>query len=263
MGLFFAGRKSEPGFVKGVQWLLSMQNSDGGWGAFDRNVNKELLNCVPWSDHNALLDPSTPDVTGRILEFLGFIGFTREDPLVRRALKYLRRTQEADGSWYGRWGVNYLYGTWQVLVGLKSMGYGMQRGWVKRAVEWLRSVQNPDGGWGETCRSYEDVKFKAVGPSTPSQTAWGLLGILAGGASASDPAVRMAVDYLVRTQRADGGWDEEEHTGTGFPRVFYLVYTMYRHYFPLLALHAVRERSRPAGGANGHAHGNGSGVSGT
>jgi squalene-hopene/tetraprenyl-beta-curcumene cyclase len=241
MALHFAGRDKDENFAKGVKWLLSMRNKDGGWGAFDRDNNKDLLNCVPWSDHNALLDPSTPDITGRILELLGYLGFTKEDRIVEKAIQYLRKNQEADGSWYGRWGVNYLYGTWQVLVGLNSVKQNMNRGWVKRAVEWLKSVQNPDGGWGESCRSYEDLKYKAVGPSTASQTAWGLLGLVAGRCSTKDPSVQRAVKYLIDTQNEAGGWDETEHTGTGFPRVFYLVYTMYRDYFPLLALHAYRE----------------------
>jgi squalene-hopene/tetraprenyl-beta-curcumene cyclase len=241
MGLHFAGRGSDPNFVKGLKWMLSMRNRDGGWGAFDKDNDKELLNCVPWSDHNALLDPSTPDITGRILECLGYIGFTKEDKIVERAIDYIRRNQELDGSWYGRWGVNYIYGTWQVLVGLNAVRQNMNRGWVRRAVDWLKSVQNEDGGWGESCRSYEDLSQKAIGPSTPSQTSWGLLGLLAGRCSPKDPAVQRAVRYLISGQRDDGGWDESEHTGTGFPRVFYLVYTMYRHYFPLLALHAYRE----------------------
>lgn len=243
MALHFAGRERAPGFALAVKWLLAMRNSDGGWGAFDRNNDKELLNCVPWSDHNALLDSSTPDLTGRILECLGHLGYAAPDKVVRDAIRYLRRTQETDGSWFGRWGVNYIYGTWQVLVGLRVAGQDMRAPWVRRGVEWLRSVQNPDGGWGESCRSYEDLAYKAVGPSTASQTAWGLLGLLAGHVPLSDPSVSRAVDFLIETQRADGGWDEEEHTGTGFPGVFYLVYTMYRHYFPLLALQAVREAS--------------------
>jgi squalene-hopene/tetraprenyl-beta-curcumene cyclase len=244
MALHFANRRTAPGFAKALRWLESMQNSDGGWGAFDRNIDHELLEHLPWADHNALLDPSTVDLTGRIVECLGYLGRTTADPVVRRSLRFLKRSQEPDGSWFGRWGVNYVYGTWQVLVGLRAVGQNMQEAWVRRAADWLEAVQNEDGGWGETCRSYDEVGFKALGRSTPSQSAWGLLGLLAAGRPADAPAVRRATDYLLRTQRVIGGWDEDEHTGTGFPRVFYLVYTLYRDYFPLMALQAVREASR-------------------
>jgi len=245
MGLFFAGRRDDPGFSAGVKWLHSMQNPDGGWGAFDRNINLEILEHLPWADHNALLDPSTADLTGRIIEMFGYIGSHKNERFMHRAIQYLKKTQEADGSWFGRWGVNYLYGTWQVLVGLRSAGVDMREGWVQRAASWLRSVQNPDGGWGESCKSYADPMLKGQGPSTPSQTAWAILGLIATGATLVDPVLRKGVECLLRTQRNDGGWDESEHTGTGFPRVFYLVYTMYRHYFPLMALQAVRDGLDP------------------
>ena len=245
MALFFAGRRDEPGYTAAVKWLHTMQNTDGGWGAFDRNINLEILEHLPWADHNALLDPSTADLTGRIIEFYGYNGSHKNERFVTRAIQFLKKAQEPDGSWFGRWGVNYLYGTWQVLVGLRAVGVDMREGWVQKAASWFRSVQNPDGGWGESCRSYSDPTAKAQGPSTPSQTAWAVLGLLAAGAPISDPVVRRGVEWLLRMQRPDGGWDEKEHTGTGFPRVFYLVYTMYRHYFPCLALQAVRDGLEP------------------
>ena len=246
MALFFAGKRDDPGFPASVKWLHTMQNPDGGWGAFDRNVNLDILEHLPWADHNALLDPSTADLTGRIIELYGYLGSHKNEKFMYRAIQFLKKCQEPDGSWFGRWGVNYVYGTWQVLVGLRSAGVDMREGWVQKAATWLRSVQNADGGWGESCRSYNDPRLKAQGPSTPSQTAWGLLGLLAAGVSPDDACTRRAADWLTRTQRTDGGWEEKEHTGTGFPGVFYLVYTMYRHYFPLLALQAVRDGMTPA-----------------
>lgn len=245
MALFFADRRDEPGFSLAVDWLLSMQNPDGGWGAFDRNVNLKILEYLPWADHNALLDPSTSDLTGRILELFGHLGFRDDMPFIRRAMEFLRKTQEFDGPWFGRWGVNYVHGTWQVLTGLRSAGQDMRAAWIQKAVSWLGSVQNLDGGWGESCRSYDDPATKGQGPSTPSQTAWGVLGLLAADVPRSDAALRRGVEFLLRTQRSDGGWDEREQTGAGFPRVFYLEYTMYRHYFPLLALQAFRDGLRP------------------
>ena len=245
MGLFFAGKRDDPGFAAAVKWLHTMQNPDGGWGAFDRNVNLDILEHLPWADHNALLDPSTADLTGRIIEFYGYIGSHKNERFMHRAIQFLKKSQEPDGSWFGRWGVNYIYGTWQVLVGLRSAGVDMREGWVQKAATWLRSVQNSDGGWGESCRSYNDPRAKAQAPSTPSQTAWGLLGLLACGIPQGDTSVRRGIEWLIRTQRTDGGWDEKEHTGTGFPGVFYLVYTMYRHYFPLLALQGLRDGMTP------------------
>ncbi|HVE39098.1 MAG TPA: squalene--hopene cyclase [Planctomycetota bacterium] len=245
MALFFAGRRDDPGYTAAVKWLHTMQNRDGGWGAFDRNVDLEILEHLPWADHNALLDPSTADLTGRIMEFYGYNGSHKNERFLTRAIQFLKKSQEADGSWFGRWGVNYIYGTWQVLVGLRAVGVDMREGWIQKAATWFRNVQNADGGWGESCRSYSDLSAKAQGVSTPSQTAWAVLGLLAAGAPLSDPVLRRGVEWLLRTQRSDGGWDEKEHTGTGFPGVFYLVYTMYRHYFPLLALQAVRDGMEP------------------
>jgi squalene-hopene/tetraprenyl-beta-curcumene cyclase len=212
-----------------------MQNNDGGWAAFDRNINRELLTKVPFADHNAMLDPSCPDITARALEALGHFGYQVGQPAMDRAIAFLQRTQTRAGGWPGRWGVNYIYGTWQVLAGLQRIGYDMRQPMVRGAVAWLKSVQQPGGAWGETCRSYDDPSLAGKGTPTASQTSWALLGLLAAREGSSDE-VRAGVDYLVRTQRPDGGWDEEPFTGTGFPKVFYLKYHMYSLYFPLMAL---------------------------
>jgi squalene-hopene/tetraprenyl-beta-curcumene cyclase len=227
---------------RGIEWILSMQGSDGGWASFDRDNNRMLFTQVPFADHNAMLDPSTADLTGRVLEALGSYGYDRSHPAVRRAIAFLQSEQEPDGSWFGRWGVNYLYGTWQVLKGLRVIGEagypsqtGGGQGYVQRAAAWLRSHQNPDGGWGETCDSYDDPSLRGRGPSTPSQTAWATMGLMAAGDSAS-PALERGIEYLCRTQLDCGDWEETAFTGTGFPRVFYLRYHLYRLYFPVFAL---------------------------
>lgn len=221
--------------LRGFQWLLSMQGRDGGWGSFDVDNNKLVLNNIPFADHGALLDPSTADLTGRTIEAMGVLGFDATFPPVARAVEFLKREQEANGSWYGRWGVNYLYGTWSVLAGLRMIHEDMRQPYVRRAVDWLASVQNDDGGWGETCESYANPALAGVGPSTPSQTAWAMMGLLHAGET-KHPAVRAGFDYLLRHQQPDGGWEERAFTGTGFPRVFYLRYHMYCKYFPLWAL---------------------------
>jgi squalene-hopene/tetraprenyl-beta-curcumene cyclase len=166
---------------------------------------------------------------------LAAYGFDRNHPAVQKGIHFIREEQEADGSWFGRWGVNYIYGTMLVLRGLEAMGVDHHEPYIQQAAEWLRMVQNADGGWGESCGSYDDPTTKGVGPSTPSQTAWAVLGLLAANDTRSDCVAR-GIAYLLRTQRKDGGWDEPYYTGTGFPRVFYLMYHMYREYFPLLAL---------------------------
>ncbi len=232
-------QKRKASMKRGIEWLLSMQSSDGGWGAFDVDNNKEIFNLIPFADHNALLDPSTADVTARILEMLGDFGYGPEFSPVVRAVDFLRKQQEGDGSWYGRWGVNYIYGTWQVITGLAAVGISPEDPAIKRGVKWLMKVQNPDGGWGETCVTYKDPSQKGKGPSTPSQTAWALMGLMNGGAWESE-AVERGFSYLINTQCPDGSWDESEFTGTGFPRVFYLRYTYYRNYFPLMALGKYR-----------------------
>ncbi|MEW6324694.1 MAG: squalene--hopene cyclase [Nitrospirota bacterium] len=228
--------------LRGFQWLLAMQGRDGGWGSFDADNNKLVLNNIPFADHGALLDPSTADLTGRALEAMGVLGFDMTFPPVTRAVAFLKAQQEANGSWYGRWGVNYIYGTWSVLAGLRMIHEEMSQPYIRRAVEWLASVQNADGGWGETCESYANPSLAGVGPSTPSQTAWAMMGLLHAG-EAHHPAVRAGAEYLLRHQQADGGWEEEAFTGTGFPRVFYLRYHMYCKYFPLWALALYRNLS--------------------
>ncbi|HWF36900.1 MAG TPA: squalene--hopene cyclase [Candidatus Acidoferrales bacterium] len=219
---------------RGMAWLLSMQNSDGGWGAFDHENNLEFLNNIPFADHNAMLDPSTADVTARAVECLGQMGWPASHPVLDAARAFLRKDQTEDGSWFGRWGVNYVYGTSGVLRALETIGMASSTH-CKKAANWLRSVQNPDGGFGETILSYYDASLKAKGKSTASQTAWGLIGLLAV-AGPNDPAAERAVEWLVSRQNPDGSWDEEEFTGTGFPCVFYLKYHYYRNSFPLYAL---------------------------
>jgi squalene-hopene/tetraprenyl-beta-curcumene cyclase len=220
---------------RGVNWLLAMQNKDGGWAAFDVDIDNEVLTRVPFADHNAMLDPSCADITARILEMLGTLGFRSDHPQVARAVDYLWRTQEPEGCWYGRWGVNYVYGTWQVLQGLKALGFPMSHPQLQRGADWLESVQQADGGWGETCRSYDDRTLMGAGATTASQTAWAVLGLIAAGRAESDATTR-GVRYLLQRQRCDGCWGEHSYTGTGFPRVFYLKYHLYSLYFPLMAL---------------------------
>lgn len=224
-----------PAVHRAVNWLLAMQNSDGGWAAFDRDINKQVLEKVPFADHNAMLDPSCPDITARVLESLSHYGYRVGQPPVDRAVRFILARQEEAGGWFGRWGVNYVYGTWQVLVGLAAAGFDMTAPPVRRAVRWLKDVQNEDGGWGETCRSYDDPTQAGIGPSTASQTAWALLGLMSAGET-DTAEVRAGVEYLIGTQSVDGGWAEEPFTGTGFPRVFYLKYHLYPVYFPLMAL---------------------------
>ncbi|MDE3181747.1 MAG: squalene--hopene cyclase [Acidobacteriota bacterium] len=218
----------------GLKWVLSMQNRDGGWGAFDRDNDLTLLTRVPFADHNAMIDPSTPDLAARAVECLGRSGLGPSHPAVRRAVEYLRREQTEEGAWYGRWGVNYVYGTSGVLRALETVG--LQHGELAlRGAAWLRSVQNEDGGFGESIASYDNPALKGMGESTASQTAWGLIGLLAAG-SPRDPSALRAVNYLLDRQNAQGSWDEDLWTGTGFPRVFYLKYHLYRISFPLYAL---------------------------
>jgi squalene-hopene/tetraprenyl-beta-curcumene cyclase len=219
---------------RGVAWMLSMQNRDGGWGAFDRDNNLSLLNHIPFADHNAMLDPSTADVTARAMEALAKLGWPADHAVMKGARKFLHSDQSPDGPWYGRWGVNYVYGTSGVLRAMEVLGLGNIPE-CKRAATWLRSVQNPDGGFGESLHSYADSNWMGRGNSTASQTAWGLIGLLAV-CGPHDPAVHAAAKYLVNAQNDNGTWDEEEFTGTGFPGVFYLKYHLYRNSFPLYAL---------------------------
>jgi len=228
-------REKSAAIRRGIRWVLGMQGKDGGWASFDKDNNKYIFTKVPFADHNAMIDPSTADITARTLECLSHFGFTCEDDCVQRALLYIRRDQCADGSWIGRWGANYLYGTWQTLRGLHVIGANMRLPYVRRAVAWLKNVQNADGGWGETLRSYDDPHYKGIGESTASQTAWALMGLLSAG-EAHSTEVALGIDYLLRTQNDDGTWDEQLFTGTGFPKVFYLRYHYYCHYWPLMAL---------------------------
>ncbi len=227
---------------RAINWLIGMQSSDGGWAAFDADNNWKVLNKIPFADHNAMLDPTCPDITGRVLEALCRCGLPKDHPSIRRGVQYLVTHQKPDGCWYGRWGVNYVYGTFLALRGLSAAGAGVTPV-MEKAVGWLRSVQNDDGGWGESCAGYNKHRFVPA-PSTPSQTAWALLGLAAGGAKSSG-AARKGLDFLINSQRPDGTWDEGLSTGTGFPAVFYLTYTMYRQYFPLLALAMYEQRSAP------------------
>ena len=225
---------------RGMNWVLAMQGSDGGWGAYDKDNNRVVFNYIPFADHHALLDPSTSDLTGRCLEMLAALGYDHTHPAVGPALRFLKREQEADGSWYGRWGVNYIYGTWSVLAGLHAIGVDLSEPYVLRAVAWLESKQNPDGGWGESCLSYhDDPEWSGKGESTPSQTAWAIMGLMSAGMVDAFSVAR-GVQYLLRQQMKDGSWEEVRHTGTGFPRVFYLRYHWYCQYFPLWALAMYR-----------------------
>jgi len=236
--------RMEAAMRRGIQWLLSMQNRDGGWGAFDRDNDRKFLCNIPFADHNAMIDPSTADVTARVVECLGRYGWPAEHPVIEGALKFLLQDQCKDGSWFGRWGVNYIYGTSGVLRALETVSLAT-REFCKRAVDWLRSVQKADGSFGESLLSYDRPSTKGQGTSTASQTAWGLIGLLAS-AGTEDPAVAKAVDYLVHRQQADGSWGEPEFTGTGFPGVFYLKYHLYRNSFPVYALARYSNQSRKA-----------------
>ncbi len=220
---------------RAIDWVLSMQCKNGGWASFDKDNDRMVFQQIPFADHNAMLDPPTVDITGRVLECLATYGYSLKDAPVQRAMEFIKREQEADGSWFGRWGVNYIYGTALVLRGLEAVGFDNHEPMVQQAAEWLRMMQNPDGGWGETCDSYDDPNTKGVGPSTASQTAWAIMGLLAANDLRSE-CVQRGIAYLLKTQRRDGSWDEQWYTGTGFPRVFYLMYYMYRQYFPLIAL---------------------------
>jgi len=261
-----AGDATRACIVRALKWQMAFQCKDGGWGAFDRNIMQRWLEDVPFADHNAILDPTCSDLTARTLEMLGCLArdsryFSclsdagiiphctstdqalaelRNAKPVLQAIDFLRMTQEEDGSWYGRWGVNYIYGVWQVLRGLAAIGYPMDQAWLLRGRDWLESCQNDDGGWGETCATYDDPSHKGLGPSTPSQTAWALMGLCACG-NPDRQSIQTGVQYLINEQNEDGSWPEEETTGTGFPNVFYLKYDIYRNHFPLLALATYRK----------------------
>ena len=240
-------RNGDPAFAESIErareWIIGMQSSDGGWGAFEPENTHLYLNNIPFADHGALLDPPTADVTARCVSFLAQIGMAADDPVMVRALSYLRREQEDDGSWFGRWGTNYIYGTWSALCAFNAAGIGCDDPAVRRAVEWLVSVQRDDGGWGEDEETYRDAPRGRYKESTPSQTAWALLGLMAAG-EVENPAVARGIEYLMATQRGTGEWRELPYNAVGFPRVFYLRYHGYRWYFPLLALARYRNLRR-------------------
>jgi squalene-hopene/tetraprenyl-beta-curcumene cyclase len=235
-GLQLADEKAKRRAIdEGTTWMMSMQSANGGWAAFDVDNTKTFLTQIPFADFGALLDPPTGDVTAHALEFLGRMGYRGEYPPAARALRFLYDLQEPDGSWWGRWGVNYIYGLGAVLPALAELGEPMSQPAVRRAVGWLRAHQQSDGGWGESSDSYADPSLRGAGPSTPSQTGWALMALIAAGEVRSREVAR-GVQYLVEQQRSDGTWDEPEFTGTGFPTDFMINYHLYRHYFPLMAL---------------------------
>ncbi len=224
---------------RGVQWLLAMQSSNGGWGAFDVDNDNELLYEIPFADFGAIIDPPTVDVTAHILEMMGRLGFDLSDKPVRRGYEFIKEKQNDDGSWFGRWGVNYIYGTGSVLPALDELDEDMSKPYVRKAVNWIKEHQNEDGGWGETVESYSNPELAGEGESTPSQTAWSLISLIAAG-EIDSKATKRGVDYLLEQQTEEGTWEEENYTGTGFPGDFYIGYVLYRHYFPLLALGRYR-----------------------
>jgi squalene-hopene/tetraprenyl-beta-curcumene cyclase len=281
MRLDAAGEAAKiPAIERALRWVLALQSKDGGWAAFDRDNNKQALYQLPFSEFMSPLDPTCSDVTAHVIEMLSLLRrmgwnstrapvqrssllagqITEADSLadpLRRSIEYLKRTQETDGAWYGRWGVNYLYGTGLTLAALAAAGERMDQTYVRNAVSWLLSVQNADGGWGETCETYVNPSLRGCGVSTASQTAWVLIGLVAAipqhGREMDREvweAIRRGVEFLLNSQQVDGGWQEDEFTGGGFPKVFYLRYELYKIYFPLLALARVRELIQPASPAD-------------
>jgi squalene-hopene/tetraprenyl-beta-curcumene cyclase len=235
-----AGSRYDAAIARGAEWIKGLQSSNGGWAAFDVDNVYDYLNNIPFADHGALIDPPTEDVTARCLSMLAQLGEQPHSNTVALGLAYLRRTQMVDGSWYGRWGLNYIYGTWSVLCALNVCGIDHNEPEIRRAVSWLISIQNPDGGWGEDGSSYRlDYRGHEPAPSTASQTAWALLGLMAAG-EARHSSVARGIRFLMQTQGKDGFWAEERFTATGFPRVFYLRYHGYRKFFPLWALARYR-----------------------
>ncbi len=227
----------------GMDWCLSMQCQNGGWAAFDRENTMMILNRIPFADQEAMVDYPTADVSARVLEAMGTFGYDLTHPHAKRGLAFLKSLQEPDGCWWGRWGVNYIYGTWSVLRGLRLIGEDMKAPYVQAAIRWLKAHQNPDGGWGETCASYRHPELRGQGPSTASQTAWALMGLMAGDEEDS-PEVRRGIQYLIETQQPDGTWQEAYFTGTGFPNHFYIRYHHYRNCFPLMALGQYMQKTK-------------------
>ena len=248
-----------PSLARAREWIIGMQSENGAWGAFDADNEFYYLNNIPFADHGALLDPPTEDVTARCVSMLAQLRNdirrreAGEDDIIARGVDYLRRTQHPEGSWYGRWGMNYIYGTWSVLCALNAAGVDHAAPEIRKAVAWLAAIQNDDGGWGEDGASYKlDYRGYEKAPSTASQTAWALLGLMAAG-EAEHPAVARGVQYLTATQGDDGFWDEPRYTATGFPRVFYLRYHGYSKFFPLWAM--ARYRNLMSGNARAVAWG--------
>ncbi len=235
--------RCRPAIERATDWILGMQSNNGGWGAYDAENEYYYLNSIPFADHGALLDPPTVDVTARCVSMLAQLGHGPSHSAVRRGLDFLRREQEADGSWYGRWGVNYIYGTWSALSAFNACGQDMSAPHIRKAVEWLNSRQRPDGGWGEDCASYWKNRRNEVKTSTASQTAWALLGLMAAGEYDGE-AVSRGVAHLRAGPREGAKWHEPSYTGIGFPRVFYLNYHGYSAYFPLWALARYRNMRR-------------------
>ena len=237
------GPENESSAERARAWVIGMQSRNGGWGAFDIDNDRAFLNHIPFADHGALLDPPTADVSARCISFLAQVGHAADAPVIERGIAYLRREQEADGSWFGRWGTNYIYGTWSVLSALNAAGIDPRDPMVARAVDWLLARQRADGGWGESCASYEGAPAGEHDESLPSQSAWALLGLMAAGA-VGHPAVARGVAFLARNQGVDGEWQEQPYNAVGFPKVFYLRYHGYRLFFPLLALARYRNLCR-------------------
>jgi squalene-hopene/tetraprenyl-beta-curcumene cyclase len=225
------------------QWILGMQSRSGGWGAFDSDNEFHYLNHIPFADHGALLDPPTADVTARCISFLAQLGHEEDRPAINRGIAYLRREQEPDGSWFGRWGTNYIYGTWSSLCALNAAGVAQDDPMMARAVEWLLARQRPDGGWGEDCETYAHATPGEYHESLPSQTAWALLGLMAAG-QAEHEAVARGIAWLQSVQEDDGSWTEQPYNAVGFPRVFYLRYHGYPRFFPLMAMARYRNLAR-------------------
>jgi squalene-hopene/tetraprenyl-beta-curcumene cyclase len=241
---FKAGDGYDDAIARGVEWITGLQSSNGGWGAFDADNVDHYLNNIPFADHGALLDPPTADVSARCISMLAQLGETPASSVMRTGLDFIEREQMPDGSWFGRWGVNYIYGTWSVLCALAAAGLDGATPSVRKAADWLIAIQNEDGGWGEDCTSYKlDYRGYEPAASTASQTAWALLGLMAAG-EVEHPAVERGIAYLRRTQDETGLWRQDAYTGGGFPRVFYLRYHGYPRFFPLWALARYRNLRR-------------------
>jgi squalene-hopene/tetraprenyl-beta-curcumene cyclase len=228
-------KEKERSLHRGLEWLLSMQSSNGGWGAFDRNNTKAFLRQIPFADFGEMIDSPSVDVTAHIVEYLGRIGYRKNSPVIKRALRYIKKEQEPDGAWFGRWGVNLTYGIGCVLPALAAIGEDMNLAYVRHAVNWIVNHQNDDGGWGERVEGYKDRNWRGRGPSTASQTAWALLGLIAAG-EITNPSTMAGIEFLISAQRENGGWDEPYFTGTGFPIDFMINYHLYRDVFPVMAL---------------------------